>query len=155
MDYAEMAKALAKVSMGPSATILEMILSKVTTSSQYSTNDTIEQLIEKSKRAELEMAIEQSKAHVAQEMAIASRISTAEEVEIEEHYEYTGEGNLGLKGDGNGFTFGASGAGKKVTRRICRFKGGVVSNINGLPGEITVNETIVIESEGLNTKTDQ
>lgn len=149
MEYTEMAKAIAKASMGPSALILDMILSQVTTSSQYSTNDTIEQLVEKSKRAELEMAIEQSKAHVAQEMAIASRISTAEEVEIEEHYEYTGEGNLGLKADSNSFTFGASGAGKKVTRRICRFKGGIVSNMDSLPEEITITQGTVIESEEL------
>ncbi|QDE92842.1 hypothetical protein BHS06_29825 [Myxococcus xanthus] len=77
-------------------------------------------------RQELQARMQQAAARTAQEIAIARRIETADEVEIEEFLEATGEGALGLKAGGKSVTMGASGAGSRVTRRIYRFKGGQV-----------------------------
>jgi hypothetical protein len=67
----------------------------------------------------------ESQARVAQELAIAQRINTAEEVEIEEFYDASGKGNLGLNADLSKETIGVgvNGEGRKVTKRIYRFKG--------------------------------
>jgi hypothetical protein len=65
-------------------------------------------------------------AQVAQEMAIASRIETAEEVEIEEFYETSGKGHAGASFDQKAGTvsIGAGAEGLRVTKRIYHFKGG-------------------------------
>ncbi|MCU6709378.1 hypothetical protein M6D81_11735 [Paenibacillus sp. J5C_2022] len=75
-------------------------------------------------RQSLECRIAEYQARVAQEVAIARRIETAYEVEIEEFYDANGEGKLGLNvSEGEGINLGASGSGRKVTRRVYRFKG--------------------------------
>lgn len=60
---------------------------------------------------------------IVQDLAIAKRIETADEVEIEEYYESEKEGNLGLKGNQEGISLGASGSGSRVVRRVYKFKG--------------------------------
>lgn len=62
-------------------------------------------------------------AKVAQEVAIARRIEMAEEVEIEEFYDTSGEGNVGASTDGESVSLGLQGKGKHVVRRVYRFKG--------------------------------
>lgn len=57
----------------------------------------------------------ESQAKVAQELAIAQRINTAEEVEIEEFYDVSGKGNIGLQVDMKSETLGL-GAGVKEER---------------------------------------
>lgn len=83
-------------------------------------------------RQENEMRRLEAQAKVAQEMAIATRIQTAAEVQIEEFYEYSGEGKVGLNTDSSGLNLGASGAGKRICKRVYRFTG-VLENI-AIPG---------------------
>lgn len=74
-------------------------------------------------RQEFALKMAENQARVAQEVAIARRIETAEEVEIEEFYDYSGEGHAGLKTDGTTLGLGVSATGKKISRRVYRFKG--------------------------------
>ena len=83
----------------------------------------IEQLHAEADRQEITMKMAEGQARVAQEVAIARRIETAEEVEIEEFYDYSGEGYAGLKTDGATLGLGVGASGKRVSRRVYRFKG--------------------------------
>jgi hypothetical protein len=82
-------------------------------------------------RQGIEARVLKEQVRIEQEPAIARRIDNAEEVEIEEYYDTCGEGALGLKGDEKGVTIGASGVGKKVVKRIYKFKGyrNIIQNI--------------------------
>ncbi len=86
-------------------------------------NCTTDELTESAKKAELESFILQAKAKAEQELSIARRIMCANEVEIEEYYDINGKGNAGLNVDESSFTFGVSGEGRKVTKRVIKFKG--------------------------------
>ncbi|MCM3111693.1 hypothetical protein [Lederbergia lenta] len=88
-------------------------------------NGTVEELQTEAKKQEIQ-------ARVAQELAIAERISNAETVEIEEFYDVSGEGNLGVNAKKGSVNVGASGDGRKVTKRIYKFK--------GIIGQTEVNE---------------
>lgn len=80
-------------------------------------------------RQENEMRRLEAKAKVAQEMAIAARIQSAEEVQIEEYFEYAGEGKAGLNVESSGsIGLGASGSGKRISKRVYRFIGGGASD---------------------------
>ena len=68
-------------------------------------------------------AIAEREARVAQELAIAERISTALEVQIEEFYEYTEEGKLGFSAQGGNPNIGLSASDQRVSKRIYTFKG--------------------------------
>jgi len=74
-------------------------------------------------RQEIEMRMAEAQAKVAQELAIAKRIENAVEVEIEEFYEYGGEAKAGVKATTTSVAAELSGAGKRVSRRVYRFKG--------------------------------
>ena len=67
----------------------------------------------------------EAQARVAQEMAIASRIENSLNVQIEEFYDMSGEGTLGLTGsmETKSATLGATGSGRRVTKRVYHFKG--------------------------------
>lgn len=87
-------------------------------------DNTTDELKENVKRTELESLILQSRAKVEQELSIAKRIMYADEVEIEEYYDINGKGNVGLKSEESSFfTIGASGEGRKVTKRVIKFRG--------------------------------
>lgn len=85
----------------------------------------IEKLDTEAKRQELSLHMARLQAQVAQELAIAHRIERAVEVEIEEYYEGSAKG--GVNGSVNitttSVSFGADG--RRVTRRVYRFKGNV------------------------------
>jgi hypothetical protein len=85
----------------------------------------IEALRAEAERQELAARMAESQARVAQELAIARRIETAEEVQMIEFYDYRGKDHLGGDVDRKGFSLGASGAGGKVTKRLYRFRGSV------------------------------
>jgi hypothetical protein len=86
---------------------------------------TLQQLKEEAAKQEIQMQFAQHQARVAQELAIARRIDNAMEVEIEEFYDASGKGSLGL--DANAatetVTLGIQGEGRRITRRVYRFKG--------------------------------
>ena len=83
----------------------------------------IEKLKKEEFKQKITLRMAQAQARVSQELAIAKRIETAAEVEIEEFYDNSGEGSIGAKGSQEGITLGVSGAGKKIVKRIYRFKG--------------------------------
>src|SRR5699024_3720423 len=81
-------------------------------------------LEEESIKEDIRARVLQNQAKAAQEMAIARRIENAEEVEIEEYYDMSGEGHVGAKGSNEGLSIGASAEGRKITKRVIKFKGG-------------------------------
>lgn len=66
--------------------------------------------------------VSKKKAQVAQEMAIASRISTAESVEIEEFFDTSGQGKSGFSFS-NKPELGLSGKGQRISKRVYKFTG--------------------------------
>ncbi len=85
----------------------------------------LEKLTEEVAKQNLKMQFEQQQARIAQEVAIANRIANAQEVEIEEFYDASGKGHLGLTADVNAGTgaIGLGGEGRKVTKRVYHFNG--------------------------------
>jgi hypothetical protein len=90
-----------------------------------------------------------AKAHFEQEMAISVRIAMSQEVQIDEYYDISGEGSIGASAkNSNGskgtseteFTLGASGSGKKVTKRTYKFI--------GYRDESDINITQVLDENG-------
>ena len=111
---------------GLTGVILETTVDLVRKGSERTMEEPLEKLREDTERQKLGMEMAQAQARVAQELAIARRIEAAADVQIEEYYEYAGEGALGLKADGKSLTLGASGSGQRVSKRIFRFTGGSV-----------------------------
>lgn len=95
----------------------------ITKSEEVTKSGSIQQISDEVTRQELTLRITEAQARVAQEVAIARRIDNAEEVEIEEFYDAAGEGGVGLKGSEQGVTVGLHGNGRRVSRRVYRFKG--------------------------------
>ncbi|MFM0437586.1 hypothetical protein PQQ84_14040 [Paraburkholderia strydomiana] len=80
-------------------------------------------LEEEAKKQKIVMEFQAHQARVAQELAIAERIAASHEVTIEEYYDGSGKGHAGLKVDGEAVSLGASGEGRRVTKRVIRFSG--------------------------------
>ncbi|MEW5834644.1 MAG: hypothetical protein AB1832_06230 [Pseudomonadota bacterium] len=80
-------------------------------------------LEEEAKKQRVVMEFQAHQARVAQELAIAERIASSHEVQIEEYYDGSGKGHVGLKAEGESIAVGASGEGRRVTKRIIRFTG--------------------------------
>jgi len=100
------------------------------------------QLKEEVAKQNLQMQFAQHQARVAQEIAIARRIEGAVEVEIEEFYDTSGKGNLGLEIDGKSETasFGLGAEGRRVTKRIYKFKGWLQSHADAASGVDVVTQ---------------
>jgi len=94
----------------------------------------LEQLKLEAAKKEVLTGIAEREAKVAQELAIAERITTALEVTIEEFYEYKGDGAVGAQVDGSTINIGASGSGQRVSKRIYKFSGlsSEVSEVSGV-----------------------
>lgn len=80
-------------------------------------------LEEEARKQRVVMEFQSHQARVSQELAIAQRISLSNTVEIEEFYDTSGKGALGIKADEAGLTVGASGEGRRVTKRVIKFTG--------------------------------
>ena len=93
-------------------------------------NKGLSELEEEVAKQSLKMVVAQHQARVAQELAIAKRIENAEEVEIEEFYDTSGKGNIGVTLDQKNGTgsLGVGAEGRKVTKRIYHFKGSRVED---------------------------
>jgi hypothetical protein len=85
-----------------------------------------------------QIQIQQQQARISQELAIARRIENAAEVEIEEFYDASGSGNLGINFDAKSETgsIGIGGEARKVTKRVYHFRG----------WKDTISETIIQEN---------
>lgn len=123
----ETALEVAKVAVNPTGYLISLIVGAATNAVSKSEDLTnkgeLEPLRLEAERQEISLRMAESQARVAQEIAIARRIETAEEVEIEEFYDYSGEAHAGLKTDGQTLGIGLGGSGKRVSRRVYRFKG--------------------------------
>ncbi|PSW06892.1 hypothetical protein [Photobacterium lipolyticum] len=88
-------------------------------------NKSLSELKLEAEKQKVQMQFAQEQAKVEQELAIARRIDNAEEVEIEEFYDNSASGKAGLTLDGANETasLGASGEGRKVTKRVYHFRG--------------------------------
>lgn len=83
----------------------------------------IEPLRQEVAKQEIRLGFEMQQAKIAQELAIAQRILNAEVVEIEEFYDRSGKGQLGLKLEPDVPTLGLGAEGKSVVKRIYKFSG--------------------------------
>ncbi|HCT9943206.1 TPA: hypothetical protein OUD64_003852 [Enterobacter kobei] len=117
---------LIRMVVNPTGFMLETLLKQsMSTFSNSATNKEItpEELSEEAVKANLQSTVLAEQAKVEQEISIAKRILIAEKVEIEEFYDTSGAGHLGVKTDGTTFSLGAQGEGKRVTKRVIKFKG--------------------------------
>lgn len=122
MDYIEIAKA----ALNPTGYLMELAFKKSMDAFSDSASDediTTQQLSEEAIRANIKSTVLTEQAKVEQEISIAKRILIAEEVEIEEYYDVSGSGGVGAKTDGSKMTLGVQAEGKKVTKRVIKFKG--------------------------------
>jgi hypothetical protein len=112
------------LSMNPvTSLILEATEQAINNSSAVAKKGDLEEMKNEAMRQEISLKMAKEQAKVSQEIAIARRIETAEEVTIEEYYDYSGEGGIGLKSDGKDISLGINGSGKNVTKRVYTFKG--------------------------------
>lgn len=120
----ELNETLKTIAFGPTYPLYRAIYEKLSnTDIEASSGTNLADVRAETERQENEMKRLEAQAKVAQEMAIATRIQNAAEVEIEEFYEYAGEGKIGLTADEKTLTIGASGSGKRVSKRVYRFTG--------------------------------
>jgi hypothetical protein len=83
----------------------------------------VQELKLEAQKKELYARIAESEARIAQEVAIAERIRTANTVEIEEFYEASGKGGLGVNATEGTISGSLGGEGRKITSRVYRFTG--------------------------------
>ena len=85
----------------------------------------VDQLRGEIEKQSLRMQFDQPQARIAQELAIARRIDNAEEVEIEEFYDASGNGFAGISVDQSRQTtsVGVGAEGRQITKRVYRFSG--------------------------------
>lgn len=128
----------AALSMFPAALLAKKLFdlaSNAVDNDKDTSSITTPNLREQAERHELEQRIKQSNAKIAQEYAITARIYTADEVEMEEVYEYSRSGSGGIQANVTAGDFGLNGSGevRRVSKRIYRFKGGL--QIDALPDQ--------------------
>ena len=123
-NLTDVAKA-AMIIVNPVPWMITEGLKKATESISNASDQGLVQLEQEVAKQNFKMRIAEQQARVEQELAIARRIDNAIEVEIEEFYDTTGKGNLGLTVDGNSQTasIGIGAEGRLVTKRIYHFKG--------------------------------
>lgn len=86
-------------------------------------NKGLDELKAESLKQSIRAQFDQQQARTAQELAIAERIGNADEVHIEEFYDTSGKGNLGISLDGDSTTVGIGASGRSVVKRTYRFTG--------------------------------
>jgi hypothetical protein len=108
----------------PSYSLAKIIYEKVSRTDVSSDSGQELMLVRaETERQENEMRRLEAQAKVAQEMAIASRIERASEVQIEEFYDYSGDGKVGINMDEKSISAGASVSGRRISKRIYKFTG--------------------------------
>lgn len=113
-----------RIVLNPTGYLIEKMMNRnVESFNESSDKSTIQQLKEDAIREEIKATVLQNQAKVEQELAIARRIDSAEEVEIEEYYDLSGNAGAGLKTDGQAVSLGLNGEGRKVAKRVIKFKG--------------------------------
>ncbi|MFL0693866.1 MAG: hypothetical protein ACJLUP_17805 [Agrobacterium tumefaciens] len=109
--------------MIPSAEVLVRVIENSSKEIDAASGRGIEELRQEIAKQELRLGFDTQQARIAQELAIAHRITNAEIVEIEEFYDKSGSGQAGLGVSGEGLNLGLRGDGKSVVKRIYKFSG--------------------------------
>lgn len=125
-DYIKVAKIATNIvfpTYGITNLLTESMIQAISKSNTVSEKGDINELENEMRIQEIENRISEFQARVAQELAIARRIEHAAEVEIEEFYDVTGSGGVGLQASEGSFNLGANGNGRKINKRVYRFKG--------------------------------
>jgi hypothetical protein len=118
--------------LGISSILVEYVKDLMSKSKEVSESGNLENIKKEEDTQEISIQMFERQAKVLQEIAIATRIEHAEEVEIEEYYDSSGEGSVGLNSGADSVNLGASGKGNRVTRRIYRFKGSHSNSANDI-----------------------
>lgn len=84
---------------------------------------TVNEIEEEARKQELQYQMLEGNAKISQELAIAQRINTADEVEIEEYFEGEGQGEIGVQVKDKNVNIGGHGHGRKIVKRVYKFKG--------------------------------
>lgn len=92
-------------------------------------NESLDVINDEAIKRNISLKIAQQQARVAQDIAIALRIVTADNVEIEEYYDKTKEENAGLNVKQDGVSLGLGASGRDITKRVYKFKGYNEKNI--------------------------
>lgn len=143
-----------RVALNPGGYLIDIALKKSMETFSSSTSDidiTPEALNDEAIKANIQSTVLAEQAKVEQEISIAKRILIAEKVEIEEFYDTYGSGGIGAKAEADKFSFGAHGEGKKVTKRIIKFKGFNSEAIGLLTSNVENNPLPSAEKEEPNT----
>lgn len=125
----EAAKAMA-VSMVPLGGVLVRTIENSSKEIDAASERGIEELRAEIAKQELRLGFDMQQARIAQELAIVHRITNAETVEIEEFYDKSGSGHLGVGINEGGLNLGLRGDGKSVVKRIYKFKGHSVPTVD-------------------------
>lgn len=107
--------------------LMQIILGSAEHAEQTANTGTIDDLRAEAERQDLTLRMAERQAKVAQELALARRIESADYVEMEEFYDVSGSGHVGVKAGDSGVSAGFGGQGQKVMRRVYRFKSNVGS----------------------------
>lgn len=121
--YKEIATQALLPGFGITSFIIAGVNESIKRSAQVVETGDLEKIKKELKLKEMETKISELEAKVSQEIAIAKRIENAVDVEIEEYYEGSGSGNIGVSSDGKTLKGNVGGEGKKVIKRIIKFKG--------------------------------
>jgi len=105
------------------ARLMEVTTGSTASTEKVAAEGNLDALKREAERQELTMRMAERQAKVAQELALASRIESALEVEMEEFFDLNGSGSIGVSATEGSISAGLSGHGQKVSRRIFRFKG--------------------------------
>ena len=103
------------------SSVIEQAVGEMSTTAKMN----LAELQEDAIRSRIEMEKLQNIARAEQEAAIARRIDNADEVTIEEYYDVSGKGNVGLTADAKTETLalGVAAEGRRITKRVYTFKG--------------------------------
>ncbi|MBN3146056.1 hypothetical protein [Pectobacterium brasiliense] len=114
------------IGFGATGVVIEIAVRKAIEAFTQKSDDaskTSTELLDEAQKAEIKSAVLQTQAKVQQELSIARRILIAEEVEIEEFYDVSGSANAGAKVSKESASIGLQGDGRKITKRVIKFKG--------------------------------
>ena len=109
--------------------MLKLVIDKFVddASDQIAKSESSEEIRRIRQRQHLAVELMERRAHAAQELALAQRIVTAAEVEVEEYYGGSDEAALGLDAKTDGATAGATlglrGKSGVIKKRVIRLKG--------------------------------
>ncbi len=132
---------------GATGLIIELAVKKAIEGFSKKSTDTAQttaQLTDEAQKAELQSMVFQSQAKVQQELSIARRILAADEVEIEEFYDGSASADLGAKASTEKVSLGLSGQGRKITKRVIKFKG-FNTQVENILQDLDTNELELVE----------